>query len=107
MIPNKFLQRSWNKKVSQIEFIHRLNRVAWCMWEEGPYYLNSVLHNPGMSRLSVIPTFPPDDVDMWSRIEGKQGDSAGGRCSEPVHISSLGEMQGQVYQTQLLSRLTW
>lgn len=50
-----------------------------------------------------MPVFPPDDVDMWNRIEGKQGDSAGGRCSEPVCISALGEMQGQVYQTQLPS----
>ena len=50
-----------------------------------------------------MPVFPSADVDMWSRIEGKQADSAGGRCSEPVRISALGEMQGQVYQTQLLS----
>lgn len=42
-------------------------------------------------------------MDMWSRIEGKQGDSAGGRCSEPLCISALGEMQGWVYQTQLPS----
>lgn len=91
------------QKVSQIELIHRSNHVAWYRWEEGPHYLNSVLHSTGMSQLSVMPIFPPDDVDMWSRIEGKQGDSAGGRCSEPVRISSLGEMQGQVYRTQLLS----